>query len=112
LVVRLVWPAATALAADLGRAPETTPSDAAGWLAPFEWTGAALVGLVLALVLLRRALGRRADAAPVATWGCGYSPPNARMQYTASSFAAPVVSIFSGLLHARAKTTPAVGAFS
>jgi len=112
LVVRLVWPAASALAADMGRAPTTTSSTAADWLTPFAWTGASLAVLVVLLVLVRRALGRRGDAATVATWGCGYSLPTARMQYTASSFAAPVASIFSGLLHGRATTTPAAGAFS
>ncbi len=30
----------------------------------------------------------------VETWGCGYSLPNARMQYTSSSFAAPLVTAF------------------
>jgi hypothetical protein len=32
------------------------------------------------------------------TWGCGYSCPTARMQYTPSSFAEPIVSMFDRLL--------------
>ena len=111
VVVRLVWPAASALAADLGRAPATTTAQASDWLVPFAWTGAALLGLVVALALLRRALLRRGDAAAVATWGCGYAGPADRTQYTASSFAAPVVSIFSGLLRGRAESAGATGAF-
>jgi len=32
------------------------------------------------------------------TWGCGYSAPTSRMQYTASSFAEPVLRIFRNIL--------------
>ncbi|HRR32839.1 MAG TPA: proton-conducting transporter membrane subunit [Kiritimatiellia bacterium] len=32
------------------------------------------------------------------TWDCGYARPDARMQYTASSFARTLVSLFSGVL--------------
>ncbi|HET6164814.1 MAG TPA: proton-conducting transporter membrane subunit, partial [Planctomycetota bacterium] len=37
VAVRLAWPAASALAADLGRAPVTSPAEVAGWLTPFAW---------------------------------------------------------------------------
>lgn len=33
------------------------------------------------------------------TWGCGYAAPSVRMQYTASSFAAPLVNLFRWALH-------------
>jgi hypothetical protein len=112
VAVRLVWPAASALAADLGRAPATSAAEAAEWATPLAWAGAALLLAVSALALVRRSLGRRRDAAAVATWGCGYARPTARMQYTASSFAAPVASMFSGLLDGRAETTAAAGVFS
>jgi hydrogenase-4 component B len=42
-----------------------------------------LLGLVVAIVLLRRRLGGGADAA---TWGCGFTAPTSRMEYTASSY--------------------------
>lgn len=32
------------------------------------------------------------------TWGCGYTAPNARMQYTASSFSAQFARMFEGIL--------------
>lgn len=44
----------------------------------------------------------------VETWGCGFASPNARMQYTASSFAAPLVNVFrsvAGVETARSPTT-------
>jgi formate hydrogenlyase subunit 3/multisubunit Na+/H+ antiporter MnhD subunit len=64
---------------------------------------ATAVGLLLfgALVALRRGLlaGRRVEAGT--TWGCGYAQPTARMQYTASSFAEPITTLFRGLLATR-----------
>ena len=36
------------------------------------------------------------------TWGCGYAKPTPRMQYTASSFAAPLIGLFDGLSGVRA----------
>jgi hydrogenase-4 component B len=38
--------------------------------------------------------GKVAQAKKAVTWDCGYAAPNARMQYTASSFAAPFVDLF------------------
>jgi hypothetical protein len=62
---------------------------------------AMLVGLVIALTLLRRALLRKNAPQPVAavpTWGCGYAAPTPRMQYSASSFAWSLVYSFRHLL--------------
>ncbi|MEW5918203.1 MAG: proton-conducting transporter membrane subunit, partial [Gemmatimonadota bacterium] len=64
------------------------------------WIGVVASGLILALVagwLLMRALRRRRSVRLAETWGCGYDMPNARMQYTASSYAAPLLSAFGKL---------------
>jgi len=45
-----------------------------------------------------------------ATWGCGYLAPTARMQYTASSFAAMIVALFSGILRPHARP-PAINGY-
>jgi len=55
-----------------------------------------LVGLVAALsaawiMLLKR---KRQTVAAALTWDCGYSRPGPTMQYTASSFASPIVNHF------------------
>lgn len=55
------------------------------------------LGIALRWLLVRRAPGIR--RAP--TWGCGYSRPAPRMQYTASSFAEPITRIFQPLLRSR-----------
>lgn len=38
----------------------------------------------------------RRPRAPAATWGCAFGAPTARMQYTASSFAAPLLAAYRG----------------
>ena len=65
------------------------------------WTISVLAGVVMlvAAVLwwLRAALGRRQGIRAEATWGCGYAAVTPRMQYTASSFASPLLTIFGRL---------------
>ncbi len=60
-----------------------------------------LLGLVAALVWVRRRLlaGRRVEQ--VVTWDCGYIAPTPRMQYTASSFARPLVLLLRLFLQPR-----------
>jgi hydrogenase-4 component B len=60
-----------------------------------------LVLLVAALALLRSALLRRREVTQEVTWGCGYSAPSPRMQYTASSFAQPLLAPFATITQAR-----------
>ncbi len=50
----------------------------------------ALAGLVAALALLRALLLRNRNVGRELTWDCGYVKPDARMQYTSSSFAQPL----------------------
>jgi hydrogenase-4 component B len=62
---------------------------------------AALAALVAVLVLLRFLLLRRRTSARAGTWDCGYVKPDARMQYTSSSFAQPLTGMFRVLLATR-----------
>jgi hydrogenase-4 component B len=57
-----------------------------------------LVILVGGLTALRVVLQRGRPSAATITWDCGYARPTARMQYTSSSFAQPLVAMFRGLL--------------
>ncbi len=62
-----------------------------------------LVGMVIALTVLRMSLLRGRDVGASPTWDCGYAAPAATMQYTASSYAQPIVDFHVGLLRTRTK---------
>jgi len=53
-----------------------------------------------------RAALARGRAVRGATWGCAYPQPGARMQYTASSFGAPILSAFGSLAEPPVRRTP------
>jgi hydrogenase-4 component B len=79
---------------------------------------ALFVGLVAGLIALRRIASFRSvrrfapQGSPlVATWGCSYAFPTPRMQYTATSFASPLVTSFRGLLWPERDLVPPAGAF-
>jgi hydrogenase-4 component B len=78
---------------------------------------AIFVLVVGGLVLIRRHAQSRAtardrtEACPAATWGCGYARPAARMQYTASSFAASLIGSFRTLLWPDRSLAAPSGAF-
>lgn len=68
----------------------------------------ALAGLVL---LLRRSLLAGRVVTVASTWDCGYAAPSARMQYTAASFAAPILELFRALFRNRPGTQLPAGLF-
>jgi formate hydrogenlyase subunit 3/multisubunit Na+/H+ antiporter MnhD subunit len=77
-------------------------ADSLGSAAPIEAPFAAISGVALAALVLSAGVGlalrarlTRAPFAAAATWDCGYAAPGARMQYSASSFAEPLVRVFS-----------------
>ncbi|MGH7994247.1 MAG: proton-conducting transporter membrane subunit, partial [Limisphaerales bacterium] len=67
--------------------------------------------LVAMLVLVRRGLlaDRRVDDS--VTWACGYPQPTARIQYTASSFAQPLMGLFRSLLGTKKNISAPRGLF-
>lgn len=54
--------------------------------------------IFLFLFIVRRGLLRKREIRQAGTWDCGYARPQARMQYTASSFAQPIVDFFKDIL--------------
>ena len=70
-------------------------SEAAAAVGPaLQWISFMAFGLVAMVGAgwwLRRVLLRRRPQVWTETWGCAYARPNPRMQYTAASFAAPLV---------------------
>ena len=64
---------------------------------------------VIAAVRARLLSGREVSAA--VTWDCGYVKPAPRMQYTGSSFAQPIISLFRTLLPGKEEMAPIEGYF-
>ncbi len=60
-----------------------------------------LVAMIAGLALLRAWLLKSRTVDQAVTWGCAYAHPTARMQYSATSFADPVLAPFSGALRIR-----------
>jgi NADH:ubiquinone oxidoreductase subunit 5 (subunit L)/multisubunit Na+/H+ antiporter MnhA subunit len=80
---------------------------AARTLEGFLVAAAAVVVLTAVLVWARRRLLTGRPQTVVVTWDCGYVKPSARMQYTSSSFAQPLVDLFAlscALTHLEAPT--------
>jgi hydrogenase-4 component B len=86
-------------------APEVAdPGPRLAVLAPLNWISIMGVALVAGLWLTWRLLSLRLRSSVVEqgpTWGCGYLAPNTRMQYTSSSFAQMLVSLFGWVLRPR-----------
>lgn len=59
------------------------------------------LGIAAIIWFIRRHLLRDKRVAAYKTWDCGYQAGNTRMQYTASSYAAPFVKLIEPLLHLR-----------
>ncbi len=60
-----------------------------------------LLGLFLVFFLLRAALYRGKEVVRGPTWGCGFTRPTARIQYTGASFARSIVNFFRPLVAVR-----------
>jgi NADH:ubiquinone oxidoreductase subunit 5 (subunit L)/multisubunit Na+/H+ antiporter MnhA subunit len=74
------------------------------------WAISLLASSMLLLSMLlwvsRRALSRRRATRHEPTWACAYDLPTPRMQYTSSSFASPLLSIFGPLSGVRVERSP------
>jgi hydrogenase-4 component B len=73
-------------------------------LAPLVWITVMGLLLIAVTALSGTLLWRRIRIGPVEaapTWGCGYTKPTPRMQYTSSSFAQMLVGLFSWALRER-----------
>jgi hydrogenase-4 component B len=85
---------------------------AAGPLNALWWisgSAVALTAVVAGLAILRRRLLAHRHVAKAGTWDCGYAAPTARMQYTATSFASPIVGMFRYILRPAEEVRPPQG---
>ena len=81
--------------------------------APLGWiTLMAFILILLVTVIALSAFRRRTGGVTTSvTWDCGYVQGTPRMQYTASSFAAVLVDMFSGILRPRRHAPKIIGPF-
>jgi NADH:ubiquinone oxidoreductase subunit 5 (subunit L)/multisubunit Na+/H+ antiporter MnhA subunit len=113
LLGALVLPAAVPAAAVVlpGLDVAAVSARAREWL----WHLGGAFGLLTALAAVATAIRRRLLAgrtvATAGTWDCGYAAPSARMQYTASSFAAPLVGSCRMLLRPETRVQAPGGLF-
>jgi hydrogenase-4 component B len=104
--VQLVAPAVHAFV------PAATPVfESLGPLSAITRVALVMVGLFGLLVLIRFMLLRGREVAHVATWSCGYATVTPRMQYTATSFAEPLLRPFLGLMPTRVRQDGPEGYF-
>ena len=95
--VLVVWPAVSAGALVAGVPPDAIGVAGGAVLRAMTWIAVLSFALLVLLALGWRAgaaLRRRRPPVPAEKWGCGYAELTPRMQYTASSFAAPLVASF------------------
>lgn len=88
-----------------GGAVGSVGSDVLGAITPIALLSLGLVALLWAGSAVMAAVRRRRPIAEAETWGCGYAVPTARMQYTASSFAAPLLATYGPLAGIREERT-------
>jgi formate hydrogenlyase subunit 3/multisubunit Na+/H+ antiporter MnhD subunit len=96
--IPLLADAFTRVAAELG-APRPVASTVVDALSPVTVANAALWAAGIATFLVVRRLARRRRDSE--TWGCGYTAPTARMQYSGASFAEGIHRLLPGMLRAR-----------
>ncbi len=123
LIVRALPPVVAGLiapAAPFGLDPAAIGNEAlaaSGYLRSVAAGALAILVLAGLIALLRRRLLSGREAGVTGTWDCGYAAPTARMQYTASSFAQPILDFFnvfqSGWKHLKAPRGyfPAIASF-
>lgn len=63
-------------------------------ISQMAWGFFIFIALSVGLFLVRNALLKNRQVSSAPTWGCGYTAPNNRMQYTASSFSRTLLLLF------------------
>jgi hydrogenase-4 component B len=79
-----------------------------GWVTILNMTLLALIGVIAAAYYYRL---RKTAVSTAPTWGCGYLNPNPRMQYSASSFAQMLTSLFAFVLKTDTRRPVITGIF-
>ena len=84
---------------------------ASGYLKSVTCGALVVLGLMALIVWLRLGLLSGRSVQEAGTWDCGYAKPTARMQYTASSFAQPIMDFFNVFHGGQKRLKPPEGYF-
>ena len=97
LTIHMIQPAVQVIS---GQSPamDGVVGEASSYLYRISLIGLGLAAVVFLLRYIRKQLLSKRVVSEGLTWDCGYTLPNARMQYTASSFAEPVTTMFQSVL--------------
>ncbi|KGO35475.1 hydrogenase [Desulfobulbus sp. Tol-SR] len=77
------------------------PATGQALVADLAFAARLFLGILLGVMLLRRVLYARKEITSGPTWGCGFTQPNVRMQYTGTSYAMSVVEFFQPFVRIR-----------
>jgi hydrogenase-4 component B len=102
-IVQVMTPVVGSLLTSAGSGIDTAiirseVSQVSGYLKSATWGALGILALAGLIAWLRLGLLSGRSVREAGTWDCGYAQPNARMQYTASSFAQPIMEFFT-LIH-------------
>lgn len=87
----------------------SVPADPGALLNPLVMITAVFALVLVTLLIARRWLLGGSPETTHVTWGCGYTAPNTRMQYTGTSYSSQFVSLFTAVLpQLRRKKLPEV----
>jgi hypothetical protein len=84
---------------------------ASGYLKSVTYGALVLLALIALIAWLRHRLLTGRSVRQAGTWDCGYAKPTARMQYTASSFAQPIMDFFNVFHSGQKRLKPPQGYF-
>ncbi len=88
-----------------------TAHDALGSLSTASIASAAVLLLAASVFAARSAVLRNRRTSTAPTWGCGFTSPSPSMQYTASSFADPIVGLFGTIVRRKRRFEEPAGLF-
>ena len=117
MVIGLLGPLAVAVlnpAVQVLTGPSIASVKLGAAVAPLCWiSGAAVILLLLTagIITFRKWLLSERRVEESGTWDCGYAQPTPRMQYTASSFAQPLMDVFRVILRTRYRYAPQTAIF-
>ena len=111
VVVRQMQPVMAVVTGETSAVVATQLSGATAPLTSVVMATVSFLVLALALVVVRKQLLQGREIGEGGTWGCGYSRPAARMQYTSSSFAQPITDFFASVLRTRRQLDAPQGLF-